>query len=82
MTCSIHVQKQLSNIKAHTHRPIFREIAAESVVESADSGIDSTTDSVIVGHLSILNMFNILNPPESADGSRLTIGVGQSCKLP
>ena len=65
-------------MKARTHRPIFRGFAAESAVESADSGIesaDSTTDSVIVGRLSISNMFNILNPLESADG--MTIGVGR-----
>ena len=40
----------------------------ESAVESANS--------VIVGWLTLLNMFNILNPLESLDGSRPTIGVG------
>ena len=51
-------------IKARTHRPIFRGSAAELVVESADSNpesADSTTDSVIVGRLSLSNMFDILN---------------------
>ena len=61
-------------------RPIFRGFPAELAVESANSileSADSTKDSVIVGRLSILNMFDILNlwsrPPrvgrllESAD---------------
>ena len=66
--------------KAHTHRPIFRGFVAESVAESADSipeSADYTTDSVIVGRLPLSNMLNILNPLESADGSRLTIIVGR-----
>ena len=62
-------------VKGHTHRPIFRGLAAGSAVKSAGSRIelaDSTADSVIVGRLSLLNMFNILNPLESAAGvSRL-----------
>ena len=52
----------------------------ESVVKLADSAVesaDSTTDSVIVGRLSLSNMFNILRPLESADGNRLTIRVGR-----
>ena len=53
------------SLKARTHRLIFTGSKAESVVELADS--DSTTDSVIVGRLSVLNMFNILNPLKSAD---------------
>ena len=59
--------------KARTHRPIFRGFSAESVVELADS----PTDSVEVGRLFILNMFNILKPPESANGNRLTIAVAR-----
>ena len=74
-------------VKAHTQRPIFRGFVVESAIESADSIpelansipelADYTTDSVIVGRLPLSNMFNILNPLESADGSRQTIGVGQ-----
>ena len=67
-------------IKARTHRPIFRGFAAESVVESAVSIpelADYTTHSVIVGRLPLLNMLNVLNPLESADGNRPTIAVGQ-----
>ena len=45
---------------------------ADSITESADS----TTNSVIISQLSLIKMFNILNPLESADGSRPTIGVG------
>ena len=40
--------------------------SADSTAESADSA----TDSVIVGRLALSNVFNILNPLESADGSR------------
>ena len=68
-----------SRLKAHTHRPIFRGIIAESAVESADSipeSADSTTDFTIVGRLSISNMFNISTPTQSADFSRPTIAVG------
>ena len=57
-------------LKARTHRPIFRGFAAESVVESADSWIesaDSTTDFTKVGQLSLSNMFDIR---ESADYCR------------
>ena len=36
-----------------------------------------TADSMIVGRLALSNMFNILNPLESVDGSRPTIGVGR-----
>ena len=63
-------------IKAHTHRPIFRGVAAELVVESADSipeSADSTTDSVIVSRLPVLNIFNISTPIQSADSRRPTI---------
>ena len=38
---------------------------------------DSTTDSEIVGRLSVLNMFNILKPLELADRNRPTIAVGR-----
>ena len=44
--------------------------AAESEVESANSipeSTDYTTDSVTVGRLPLSNMFNMLNPLESAD---------------
>ena len=57
-------------LKAHTHRPTFTGSAAESVVESANSAAeaaDNTTNSVIVGRLSLSNMFDILSPLESAD---------------
>ena len=49
---SSNEQNLLWNLKARTHRPIFRGLAAESVVESANSipeSVDYTTDSVIVG---------------------------------
>ena len=65
---------QSKSLYARTHRPIFRGFAAELAVESADSKIesaDSTTDSVIVGRLSILNTFNVLNPLESADSNEV-----------
>ena len=45
----------------------------EMAVESADSTIESdvsTTNSVIVSQLPLLNMFNILNPVGSADYCR------------
>ena len=42
--------------------------------------LDSTTDYVIVGQLSVLNMFNILNLLESADGS-WPMGVGRLLEL-
>ena len=61
-------------IKACTYRPIFRGLAAESAVESADSipeSADSTTDFVIVGRLPVLNMFNI---------STLTLLPSADCK--
>ena len=60
------------SFKARTHKPIFKGFAAESVVESTDSIpelADSITYSVIDGRLYMLNMFNILNPLESADGN-------------
>ena len=56
--------------KAHTHTPIFGGSAVKSAIESVDSiteSADSTTDSVIVSQLSVLYMFNILKPLESAD---------------
>ena len=62
-------------LKAHTHRPIFRGIIAESAVESADS-IPELADFTIVGRLSISNMFNIFTATQSADSSRPTIAVG------
>ena len=73
--------ENMDTIKLNTHRPIFRGLAAESVVESADSipeSADYIANSVIVGRLSLSNMFNILNPLESADRtiavSRLEMG--------
>ena len=68
------------NIKPHTHTPIFRGFVAESVVESVDSipeSADSTTDSVIVCRPPVSNMFDILNPLESADPNRPTIAVSR-----
>ena len=75
--------------KAHTHTPILARSGLEAAVELANSiteSVDSTTDSVIISRLSLLNMFNILNPLESGDGTgdywsrptanRGTIGVG------
>ena len=71
-------------LKARTHRPILRGFAAESATESATESADYTpeladytTNSVIVGRLSVSNMFNILNPLESADRNRPTIAVGR-----
>ena len=63
------------SVKACTHRPILRGFEAELVVESADSipeSADSTTDLMIVGRLSISNMFNILNPLSADSNSQLT----------
>ena len=63
-------------LKAH----IFGGSAVKSVIESADSiaeSADSTTDSVIVSRLALLNMFDILPPLEPADGNRPTIAVGR-----
>ena len=63
---------------AHTHRPIFRGIIADSEIELADSiseSVDSTINFTIVGRLSISNMFNIST--RSADSSRPTIAVGR-----
>ena len=60
--------------------PILKGFLAESAVESADSipeSADYITDSVRVGRLPQSNMFNILNPLESADRSLSTIGVGR-----
>ena len=68
------------NVKARTHRPILRGLAAGSAVESADSipeSADSTTDSVIVSRLPLSNMLNILKPLELADGNRPTFAVGR-----
>ena len=75
MSTSQHI-----GLKAHIHSPILATSGLESAVELADSTIesaDSTIDSVIIGRLSLLNRFNILNPLESVDGSRPTIGVGR-----
>ena len=50
------------------------------MVESADSIpelADYATNSVIVGQLSLLNMFNGLNPLDLANGNRPTIAVGR-----
>ena len=50
-----------------------------SVVELADSTAelaDSSTDSVIVGRLSLSNMFNILRPLELADGPMVNLSSG------
>ena len=52
----------------------------ELAEESADSTIESdvsTTNSVIVSQLPLLNMFNILNPVGSANRNRLTIAGGR-----
>ena len=67
-------------VKAHNHMLIWARSGLESTVESADSNTqlaDSTTDSVIIGPLSLLNMFDILNPLELANGRQPTIGVGR-----
>ena len=65
-------------VKGRTYRPIFRVLAAESAVESADStpkSADYTTNSVIVCRLPLSNMFDILNPLESAYGNQPTVAV-------
>ena len=67
-------------LKARTHRPILTGSAVKLAVESANSNRESadfTTHSGIIIRLSLLSMFNILDPMESTDGSRPTIGVGQ-----
>ena len=76
---NITVTSLLGRIKTHTHMLILAGSELELAVESADSTTESagcSTDSVIVGRLFVLNMFNILNPLELADGSWLTLGVG------
>ena len=58
--------------------PILAGSGQESVVELAGSTTesdDSTTDFKIIGRLSVLNMFIILNPLESADSCWPTIRV-------
>ena len=60
-------------LKACTHMPTL----GGSVFESEPESADYTADSVIVGQLPLSNMFNILNPLESADGNRPTIAVGR-----
>ena len=63
-----------------TYTPILARLGPESVVKSVDSSTeaaDSATDSVIVGRLSVSNIFNILNALESANGNQPTIAVGQ-----
>ena len=75
MSTSQHI-----GLEAHTHTPILARSWLELAVESADStteSADSTIDSVIIGRLSLLNRFNILNPLESVDGGRPTIRVGR-----
>ena len=67
-------------LKARTHRPIFRGLAAESAEALANSIpelADYITNSVIVGRLPLSNMSNILRPLESVDGNRPTIAVGR-----
>ena len=71
-------------LEARTHRPIFRGFSAESVVELADSIQELADDNinfVIVSRLPLSNMFNILNPLESAEGNRLTIAVSRWSQL-
>ena len=58
-------------LKACTHTLILARSGQESAVESADS----TTDSIIIGRHSILNMFNILNPLETIGVSRREISL-------
>ena len=65
-------------LKAHTHTLIFGGSVIKSAIESTDSieeSVGSTTNFVIVGRLSVLNMFNTLKPLESAYGNRPTIAV-------
>ena len=72
MISKMPIQIVFLTLKARTHRLIFRGLAEESAVESADSIQESSnysTDSVIVGRLPKSNTFNIFNPLESADGS-------------
>ena len=67
-------------VKARTHRSIFRGLAAESAVESANSipeSADYTTDLLIVGRQPLSNLFNILNPEELADGKLLQSADGK-----
>ena len=68
----------LGHFKAHTNRPITTGSVVKTAVESADStseSADSTTDSIII--VSLVNLVDILDPLESVDGNRLTIGVSQ-----
>ena len=60
----------IDTLEAHTHTLIVGGSAVQSAKELADftaESVDSTTDSVIVYRLYLLNMFNILKPLESAD---------------
>ena len=69
-----------STLKAHTHTPIFGGCVVKSAIQSANSianSANSTINFVIVCRMSVLNMFTFLKRPESADGNRSTIAVGQ-----
>ena len=69
----------VGSVKAHTHTHIFGGSVVKSATESANfmaESTDFTTDFVIVGQLSVLNMFDNLKPRESADGNRPT-GIGR-----
>ena len=67
-----------TSIKARTNGPIITGSAVKTIVESTDSiseSADSTTDSIII--VSRVNLVDILDPLESVDGNRLTIGVSR-----
>ena len=52
-----------SSLKVHTHTPILARSGQEPAVESADSiteSADSTTDSILIGRLPVLNMFILI----------------------
>ena len=60
---------------ADFHR-VCRNPVVESANSTAESGDNSTTDTVIVSRLSLSNMVNILKPQESANSYRPTFRVG------
>ena len=77
-----HIARCPDGSKARTPTPTLGGSVLESTLESADyntDSADSTIDFTIVGRLSMSYMFNILNPLESADGSRPTSEVDR-CK--
>ena len=71
--------------KAHTHTLVLVRLGLQAAMESADSmteTADSTTNSVIVNQLPLLNMFDILSLLETADGNLQTIAISWGATWP